>query len=61
MKSEVINEEIMRERVLEFLKEDIKRINQAELLEMEGIWVNARREGKKHLNFWSSCNQYWFS
>jgi len=37
MKSEVINEEIMRERVLEFLKEDIKRINQAELLEMEGI------------------------
>jgi len=38
MTNEHVDEEIKRERALEFFKEEeIKRINQVELLEMEGI------------------------
>ena len=55
MTNEDLDEEIKIEKALDLLKEEeIKRTNQVELLEMEGIWENVRREGKKHLNFWSS-------
>jgi len=37
MTNEDVDEEIKGEKVLEFLKEEIKRVNQVELLEMEGI------------------------